>query len=274
MANKLDIFGGTDWTDGDILYALDLVTAFENTVDYSRAIPKTLPDVEAFLSTTPDTDIVNTQTFTSSGTWTKPAGATRVFVKAWGGGGSGAKDSSSTWYCGGGGGGAFSSTWFNASDLGATESVTVGTGGAGKTANSAGDAGGDSIFDSLTAEGGEGGSLSVGAVIALGGKRFNLIQDTNYSGNGAASTGGTVGANTIYGGAGGGTGASSAGAGQHNGGTSIYGGNGGYGITSASANAQAGSVPAGGGGACGENGTTYSSGAGGNGKVIVYTLLY
>ena len=74
--------------------------------------------------------------FTASGTWTKPSGATFVMVELWGGGGgggSGRRGATSTTRSGGsgGGGGAYMSKRFKASDLTATVSVTVATGGAG-----------------------------------------------------------------------------------------------------------------------------------------------
>lgn len=88
----------------------------------------------------PRTDI-----FTSSGTWTRETGASRVngwIVAAGGGGGGGASASDAAAYvpCGGGGGGGGSYLPFDltASDAGASASVTIGapgTGGAGATAD-------------------------------------------------------------------------------------------------------------------------------------------
>ncbi len=91
----------------------------------------------------------DTQIFTSNGTWTKPAGLSStalVYVQMWGGGGGG----SAGYYAGGGGGGYYEFTVL-ASDLGATESVVVGTGGALATA------GGNSSFAGKIAYGGGGG---------------------------------------------------------------------------------------------------------------------
>lgn len=121
---------------------------------------------------------VSISTFTASGTWTKPAGASAVYVfalGAGGGGGSGARQvSSGTAYRnggGGGGGGAHRETVFAASILSATVSVTVGAGGIGgssvtaiaATAGNIGSNGGDTLFGSyLTA----GGGLGAGSVSA------------------------------------------------------------------------------------------------------------
>lgn len=76
------------------------------------------------------------QVYTSSGTWTKPAGLTHIEVICIGGGGGGAageKRASGVVSRGGCGGTAASMAWgsFTESQLDTTESYTVGAGGAG-----------------------------------------------------------------------------------------------------------------------------------------------
>jgi hypothetical protein len=244
--------------------------------------------------------------FTASGTWTKPAGLVAAVVEVWGAGGSGGRKNAN-FGGGGGGGGSYVRTYFQASQLGATETVTIGAGGAAVSANNtAGNVGGDTTFGSLVTArgggGGGGGTLGAGfapvtdATGGRGGRPSSLVspgpggvatagadvgQDNSMGGGGGSaitsggyatwggggggnggSTDGGVGGNSLNGGAGGG-GANQSGAGAA-GGTSSFGGNGGAGGGSGAA--VAGTQPGGGGG----GGFNANSGAGANGKVIVY----
>lgn len=105
----------------------------------------------------------NTQTFNSSGTWTKPSGygsSARVLIQCWGGGGGGA-DLIGGNVGGGGGGGAYNERWINLSSMGSTETATVGAGGTRGTSAPGGGAGGNTSLGTLVyAYGGGGGSGS------------------------------------------------------------------------------------------------------------------
>lgn len=225
--------------------------------------------------------IASTTTFTSSGTYNKSAGVTRIFIQANGGGGSGANEAG-TGGSGGGGGGEYRERWIEASDVGATETVTIGAGGAAvSTGNTNGNGGGATTFGSLaTANGGGGGvenSPTNDGTGGSGGSPFNTVQgiwgiggveaigeNGKYSAGGGGSTVGganRLGGNSIEGGAGGGGANGTGGAG---GGTSTFGGNGGAGAFNG--NATAGTAPGGGGGA---NAGTGDSGAGGGGQMII-----
>ena len=114
----------------------------------------------------------NFQEFTTTGTWTKPSGATFVMVEVWGagaGGGSGARYATSTNSGGGtgGGGGAYRYKLFKASDLTSTVTATIGAGGTGgltavgnDSDGRLGTAGGDSSFGAyLVSYGGQRGEV-------------------------------------------------------------------------------------------------------------------
>lgn len=103
----------------------------------------------------------NEQVFTSSATWTAPAGVTKVKLRLWGGGGSGAGGSSSLGG-GGGAGGGYAEGVFSVTP-GTTYQVTVAGQTAGGAASSNGTSGGTSSFGSpVSATGGAYGIYSSG----------------------------------------------------------------------------------------------------------------
>jgi hypothetical protein len=113
---------------------------------------------------------IDVQTFTSSGTWTKPPTGRFVLVQVIGAAGGGARRSSGNGS--GGGGGAYFERLFLLSALGATETVTIGAGGAVQsTDNTNGNNGGTTSFGShITIYGGRGGEqVAAGNAVTGGG---------------------------------------------------------------------------------------------------------
>ena len=135
--------------------------------------------------------------FTSSGTWTRPAGVTRVHVKLWGGGGGGSGGTPSAAGSGGGGGGYCEGLITVTSDV----SVTVGGGGAGGGPGGAGANGANSSVLSLSANGGGGGSPGAnGNSGSASGGSLNVTGNSGGVENGYFWSGG----NAAFGGGGGG----------------------------------------------------------------------
>lgn len=232
------------------------------------------------------------QVFTANGTWTKPTGAKRVHVQCWGGGGGGGGGATGGVANGGngagGGGGAYIDHWYEAGDLAASVSVTVGaaTGNAATSADGAtgnpssfgtlmqafgGGGGRRGVSDGSPGGGGGGGLHGAGTVGSLtqggagggpGAGGTNSVGVGIYGGMGGGTTNtapnvsGTQGV-AVFGGGGGG-GCTSAGVGAA-GRTSLYGGGGGGG---GGGLAGAGAVAGGAGGASGSDTVNITGGGG------------
>jgi hypothetical protein len=95
----------------------------------------------------------STQTFTSTGTWTKPSGILWVFVELVGAGGG------ATGHGEGGGAGGYASEWIDVSSI-ASEIVTIGTGGIGTTYSANPPGGTATSFGSHLTGGAGGGSYA------------------------------------------------------------------------------------------------------------------
>jgi hypothetical protein len=212
------------------------------------------------------------RTFTSSGTFTKPPGYAAFGVDIIGAGGGGARGQSADYGPAGGGGAGRYKDIFSSAAFSASETVTIGAGGAGATVDATnGSAGGTSSIGAIgAATGGAGGTYN-----SLGGSGgAAIVAHTGVAGN-AGSTGfaGAAPSNAIGaqnaefgGGSGSYRNASSSDSGT-NAGSSLFGGGGGGGGASTGDNVaraggrggQSGSYTAGGGG------SSTSGAAGGNG---------
>lgn len=116
---------------------------------------------------------INTQTFTSSGTYTPTAGMTYCIIECLGGGGAGggAVVSSGQSFGGGGGAGGYSKHLANATAISTSQVVTVGAAGApgAAGANPGGNGGNSSVGTICIAHGGTGGGQSGANAQSLGG---------------------------------------------------------------------------------------------------------
>ena len=226
------------------------------------------------------------QSFTSTGghTFSVPTGVTAVEVLVVGGGGAGSGANGQNGTDGGGGGGAGGLVFAPAYPVtpGGSVSVTVGAGGASPNGygDTQGQSGGNSVFGSLTANGGGAGARNgqtalnggSGGGVGYGGNGGETNQPSNGghpSGTGYGHNGGNPGgapnASPYSGGGGGGAGSAGT---DRNGGNTGEGGNGrsyttGDGSTSVT---YAGGGGGGGGGPGGDNGASGGTGGGGPGS--------
>jgi hypothetical protein len=220
-------------------------------------------------------------TFTASGNFFKPPGYKYIGGLIWGGGYSGQRNNNAAAASVGGAGGGCFEFKVPASALSASETVTIGAGGAAVSGVATGNAGGASSLGShvLVVPGNAynyGGSVSRNGTTGFftsrtavgfdGAVADGAGQGEAVYGGSAAQTDGSACGNTVYGGGCGGS--LTAAAAVTAPGSSYFGGDGGAALSAA--NGSAGSAPGGGGGAT-QTGT--SSGAGARGELRVWGIV-
>ena len=129
----------------------------------------------------PEAGFASVQTFTSSGTWTRPTGITKVIIEVQGGGGGGSCDNGA-YYSHTGGGGGYARKFLDVSSI-SSATITVGAGGAGIASAGTPNAGGASSWADGT-----------NTVTGNGGPRGNpnSSQTVNRSNAGGTATGGDI----------------------------------------------------------------------------------
>ncbi len=199
--------------------------------DHVRAIKVALKTV---------TFLKSVQTFTASGTWTRPTGVKKILVMCLGGGAGGGGGLAAGYSGGGGSGGGMAFKWLDVSAI-STATVTIGAGGTGGGATGlVGSDGGDSSFVTtgpVTQCQGRRGIA--GTAYANGGvsdPRTNNVGDFAFVG-GDGETGWNIPTNGASGGQGGGNGGSRGGGSAQNAQANTGGGGGGGGATPSAAGA-------------------------------------
>ena len=180
----------TDITDGSIV---------NTDVNASAAIVASkLSGVESGLT--------SAQTFTSSGTWNRPTGITKVVVEVQGAGSSGIRGAALAGRYAGGGGGGYARKVIDVSSI-STATITVGTGGAATNSTTTGNAGGSSIWadGTNTVTGGGAPSFTNGNDYVTGAGGTGSGGDLNVSGQAGGGYSGALKGGASFLGSGGST---------------------------------------------------------------------
>jgi len=209
---------------------------------------------------------LTTVTFTSSGSWSAPAGVIQIDCQCWGEGGTGATALVNSHSGGGAGGGEFAEETTLAVTALGNYSYTIGSGGTGTNTSFPG----DSVtvlaaFGSSPSgiNGGIGGNSSSNTIHHAGGGGGLGATGTSKGGAGGGSSAGT--------GSAGNTGSNAIGSGGASGGSAPSGGGAGGNGGASNAAGSVGSVPGGGGGGGGDTTSSHAGGVGATGQV---TLTY
>ena len=240
---------------------------------YNSGIPAA-PNWSLFLTTASASNgcFTNWQLFTANGTFTVPAGVTKIKVCVYGGGAGGGGGSGGASLYGGGGGGAggYAEGIYTVVPT-SNYTATIGSGGTGGTTGTSGTNGGTSSFDVLiSASGGQGGaSYLLGGTggIGTGGYLNTSLGNGGGGGWGGGGLSITMAGNGTGGGGAGALTSSPNASGGGGGGGGFGGGNGGY--FNAVGNNAEGNTGAGGGGGGGE-GAGHNGGNGAAGKIILF----
>lgn len=232
--------------------AIDEILDEDNMVSDSATAVPTQQSVKAYVdASTGDGGLISINTYTSSTTWNRPTGCTKVFVEVLGAGGGGGAATTDNSLGAGGAGGGFGQLLL---DVTAISSVSVTIGAAG-TAGSGG-------------AGGNGGTSSFGAHVSCTGGEGGAVNGTSNINSPGGSTGGDINTRGQYGGRGG-TDAYAIFSLGSIGASSQYGGGGRRGVAGSSGQSASG-FGSGGGGGYRDNTTSRDGGSGAGGLVRVW----
>lgn len=216
----------------------------------SASLAASSESIKAYIDNTTK-GLASSQIFTSSGTWNRPSGVTKIVIEVVSGGGGGGSATTDNTIGAGGGGGGYGKKFI---DVSAISSVTVTIGAAGASGTGS--------------DGGAGGTSSFGAHVSVTGGGGGVLNGITNIATGGASTGGDInneGQRSPRGGSS--TYAVTGIAGD--GASGIYGAGGRRGVAGGGGAAGNG-YGAGGGGGYRDTSTTRNGGAGSAGIVIVY----